>query len=276
MTELDIAGLGVWSPCFSNWKEFSDGINTGHWQSETRLQPNLIPAREHRRAPLSVKLAVEVMSQACDMACLDPANIAAVFSSAMGDMHITDYLCRTLSTPPRLVSPTQFHNSVHNAAMGYWSIASHCCAATNAISAYAYTAPIAFLETAIQASEDEVPILLVTQEMAAPSALHATCPSDQPFSSAILLTPVRHCANPVASIQFSVTRESVNWPDLPDDLTHDLGRNFGARMVPLIAAIAKSGFTKTIVPVNLDFPLTSNCCLKLSVKTRKEHGHENK
>lgn len=269
MIKLDIAGLGVWSPYFSNWKEFSDGINTGSWQLDAKLQPDLIPPRERRRAPFSVKLAVEVMSQACEMACLDPANAAVVFSSAMGDMQITDYLCRTLSTPPRLVSPTRFHNSVHNATTGYWSIASHCHAATNAISAYEYTAPMAFLEAAIQASEEDIPVLLVTQEMAAPLALHDTCPSDQPFSCAILLTPTGHLASPLASIQFSVSGDSVNWPDIPEDLRLNLESNFGARLVPLIAAVADHGFTRKVLPVNLKFPLSSNSSLKLSVSNRK-------
>ena len=188
MTKLDIAGLGVWSPYFSNWKEFSDGINTGIWQSKTVLQPDLIPPRERRRAPQSVKLAVEVMSQACEMANLNFSDAAAVFSSSMGDMQISDHLCSTLATSPRLVSPTRFHNSVHNAPMGYWSIASRSHAATNAMSAYAYTAPMAFLEAAIQTLEDGVPVLLVTQEIAAPIALHHVSPSDQPFSLAVLLT----------------------------------------------------------------------------------------
>lgn len=275
MSELEIAGLGLWSPCFSNWNEFSTGIYSGNWQSAAGLQPDLIPARERRRAPLSVKLAVEVMSQACEMACLDPADAAVVFSSAMGDMQITDYLCRTLSASPRLVSPTRFHNSVHNAPAGYWTIACRCHAPTNAISAYAYTAPMAFLEAAIQACEDDVPVLLVTQEMSAPHALYNICPSDQPFSLAILLTPPRHCANPLASIQFSVTAESVNWPELPEELNQDLGGNFGARLMPLFAAIAASGFTKTIVPVQLKFPLNFNSCLEISVLSQKVSGLEN-
>jgi hypothetical protein len=189
----------------------------------------------------------------------------------MGDMQITDYLCRTLATPPRLVSPTRFHNSVHNATMGYWSIASHCHASTNAISAYTYTAPMAFLEAAIQAAEDDVPVLLVTPEMAAPLALHDTCPSDQPFSAAILLTPSEHCPNPVATIQFSVNRSTVKWPDLPEDLNRYFGNNFGAKLVPLIAIIAENEFATTKSPVNLEFPLSSNSSLEISVSIRNAH-----
>lgn len=268
MSRLEIAGLGVWSTNFSSWKAFSNGINTGTWQAEAVLQPTMIPARERRRAPQSVKLAVEVMTQACEMAGLDPAGTAAVFSSAMGDMQITDYLCRTLATTPAAVSPTRFHNSVHNATTGYWSIAAASNAATNAVSAYNYTAPMAFLEAAIQSLEDQSPVLLVTQEMAAPKALHSTCPSDQAFSAAILLTPTGMNSKPVASVEFDISETTSNWPELPDDLRHGLQSNFGARLVPLLAAIAVNSQAKNTRPVNLEFPLTPVSSLELSVTTQ--------
>lgn len=268
MTELDIVSIGIWSQFFSNWKEFSDGINEGTWQSEARLQPNLIPPRESRRAPQSVKMAVEVLDQACSMASLDPSTAAVVFSSAMGDMQITDYMCRILSATPRLVSPTRFHNSVHNATTGYWSIASQTHAPTNAVSAYGYTAPMAFLEAACQASEDNLPVVLVTQEMAAPTALYSACPSEQPFSLALLITEPGYCENPMASIGLRVEPKSVNWPNLPDDLKQSFDGNFGARLLPLIAHIAAKNFTSSTGRTDFEFPLSSGSCLHLSVSAR--------
>jgi hypothetical protein len=268
MSELEIAGLGVWNPNFSNWKEFSHGVNTGDWQAETPLQPELIPARERRRAPQSVKLAVEVMSQACEMAGMDPAGIAAVFSSAMGDMQITDYLCRMLATTPREVSPTRFHNSVHNATTGYWSISSHSHAAANAVSAYTYTAPMAFLEAAIQTLEDAVPVLLVTQEMAAPCALHSTCPSNQPFSAAILLAAKGTCSKPIATVGFRVSQKTSDWPELHGDLRNWLQGHFGARLLPALVAMASNNFTGNMNPVILEFPLTPDSTLELTLTVR--------
>lgn len=265
MRKLEIAGLGAWGSKFSNWEAFSNGINTGTWQAETLIQPTLIPARERRRAPQSVKLAIEVMTQACEMAGMDPAGTAAVFSSAMGDMQITDYLCRTLATAPAAVSPTRFHNSVHNAAMGYWSIAAGSNGATNAVSAYNYTASMAFLEAAIQTLEDEVPVLLVTQEMAAPKALYNTCPSDQPFSAAILLTPSGMNSNPIATVEFFVSKTPGHWPELPHDLRIGLECNFGAKLVPLLAAIAANNLTQSTRPVHMQFPLTPTSSLELSM-----------
>ena len=260
MTELDIAGLGIWSEKFSNWSEFSAGLDTGNWHSDARLQSELISRRERRRAPQLVKIAVEVMSQACEMASMDPGSVATVFSSAMGDMQITDYLCGILGTNPRAVSPTRFHNSVHNAATGYWSIATKSHAPANAVSAYSHTASMAFLEAAIQVSEENIPVLLVTQEMAAPITLKETCPSEQTFSAAFLLTPAGYCPSAVASVHFAVSRETVDWPDLPEDLQQSLAGNFGAKLLPLLADIATASHS-----VSHQFPLSKDLCLSLSL-----------
>jgi hypothetical protein len=274
MTELEIAGIGVWSAYFSNWEEFSEGINTSAWKSGSQLQPHLIPPRERRRAPQSVKLAVEVMSQACTMAQWDPANAAVVFSSAMGDMQITDYLCRTLAVPPRLVSPTRFHNSVHNATTGYWSIVSQTHAATSAVSALAFTAPMAFLEAAIQSAEEQFPVLLVIQEMAAPLALYDTSPSQQDFSAALLLTPPGFCSDPLVTIEFGVKPKSAAWPELPSGLEQFLGGNFGANLIPLLAAMAASRFNRQAGPARFEFPLSSESSIEIAVSKRKSTVNE--
>ena len=280
MTELDIVGLGIWGSNFSDWREFSAGLNSGIWQSGTSAQPTLIPARERRRAPQSVNMAVEVMNQACDMAAIKPTDVAVVFSSSMGDMQITDYLCHTLSKTPRLVSPTRFHNAVHNAPTGYWSIATQSHAASSAISAFSNTAAMAFLEAAIQASVEGIPVLVVTQEGAAVPALRDSCPSNQSFSSALLLTPAGYRTSRLASIRFTVARETVDWPELPPDLRENLLGNPGARLLPLLAAIAGSQCADGQSSLSFDgpgpdasrhfaFPLDSNSCLKLSL--RLEH-----
>ena len=104
MAEFDITGVGVWSPHFSDWAAFCRGLETGVWSYGANLDPDVIPARERRRAPQSVKMAVEVMGQACRMAEMNPGELATVFSSAMGDMQITDTMCRTLAVHPELVT----------------------------------------------------------------------------------------------------------------------------------------------------------------------------
>lgn len=269
MTELELVSIGIWSPLFPDWQSFSNGVNGGEWQESNLLKPEMIPPRERRRAPQSVKMAVEVLDQACNSAGIDPGDAAVVFSSALGDMAITDYMCRILASHPRLVSPTKFHNSVHNATTGYWSIASHSHAPTNAVSAHEYTAPMAFLEAACQAAEDDMPVLLVTQEMAAPDALRVTCPSNMPFSMAMLLTKPGGCDSALASMSFGVSARTIDPPALSGDLGQSLSTNFGAVMLPLAMAVADKAFTRVEDPVNFEFPLAAVSCLSVELNPQR-------
>ena len=68
----------------------------------------------------------------CALPGRDPATLPSVFTSAHGDLAVNDYMCATLATQPTAISPTRFHNSVHNAAAGYWTIATGCHAASSA------------------------------------------------------------------------------------------------------------------------------------------------
>lgn len=266
MTELEIAGIGLWSPYFSDWNGFVSSLKSGQWPDGAKLQPDLIPPRERRRAPLSVKLAVETMSQACSMADINPGQAAVVFSSSMGDIQITDYMCKTLAAPPRMISPTKFHNSVHNATTGYWSMVSQTHAATNAVSAYQYTAPVALLEALIQAVEEVAPVLVVAQEMATVGPLHASCPSTQPFSMAFLIARRGYCRDPLASIGFEVSPVSSSWPVLPAPLTEYLGSNFGAALLPMAVALAESMKPNSRPADKLSFPLNSDSSLTINLR----------
>ena len=119
------------------------------------------------------------------------------------------------------------------------------------------------MEAAIQCAEEEIPVLLVTQEMAAPVALKNACPSEQPFSSAVLLAPPTYCEDRIASIQFSIHSKPVTWPMLPDELEARLDNNFGARLLPLLAKLVSIG--KTQEHGTVEFPLNAHSSIKLSV-----------
>jgi Beta-ketoacyl synthase, N-terminal domain len=263
MTELDIVGLGAWSQKFSNWQELAEGLRSDEWQSDVVLQPDLIPARERRRAPQLVKMAIEVMSQACEMAGLNMDQVATVFSSAMGDMQITDYLCHALAQSPKLVSPTKFHNSVHNAATGYWSITTGSFGPASAVSAFEFTPSMAFLEAATQAAEENTPVLVVTQELAAPVALLHTCPAMHPFSAAFLLAPANYCAKRICRLQFAVSNGPVEWPLLPDSLREDFDSNLSAKLLPLLSAMVVAGEDPDTAM--LRFPVSPHAALELSI-----------
>lgn len=238
MIEADLLGVGVWGYQFSNWADFVTGIRTGQWQEGTGLKPALLSSNVARRAPRTVKMAVEVMHQACLMASVSPEDLVVTYSCAMGDSDITDQLCRTLASEPRLLSPTLFHNSVHNAPVGYWSISTGTHAPVNAIAAYEHSAPVALLEAAIQVIEENTMVLLVTQEVQMPKALASECASRSPFSSALVLARKGAHAAPLATLKLAAGEGAAPWPPLPEGLRARLSGNPGATLVPVLAALA--------------------------------------
>ena len=122
---------------------------------------------ERRRTPESVLIAVEAAQQACTMARREARELPHVFASAYGDLAINDYLCATLARAPGEVSPTKFHNSVHNAPAGYWAIASDCMRASTSVSAGAASFGAGLLEAAVRVCVESEPVLLVAYDVAA-------------------------------------------------------------------------------------------------------------
>lgn len=259
MTDVDVVGLGVWSESFSNWEEFCHVLSGGSAETGRTLKPQAIAPNERRRAPLSVKMAVEVMDQACRMAALEPATVATVFASALGDMHITEYMCRTLADAPLAISPTRFHNSVHNAATGYWSIAtqSHC--PSSAVSGYSNSVSMAILDGAIQAVEEQIPVLVTVQEVATAPAFKSVYEWTQPFSAAMLLSPVGMCSSNIASLRLSASGNLVEPPQPVHIPGVDLSGNPAARLLPLLIAIAEQRDT------DMQLPLSRGSSLAISI-----------
>jgi hypothetical protein len=150
--------------------------------------PALLPSRESRRTPLYGRLALEVATQACASNSVDTGSVASVFSSAIGDAQITDYMCREVAADAPVLSPTRFHNSVHNSASGYWSIGAANSRISTAIAAGEFTFSAGLLEAALIAVQEDAPTLLVTHDIAVQGPLDAVYGEREPFAAAILLS----------------------------------------------------------------------------------------
>ena len=83
----------------------------------------------------------------------------------MGDTDITDYMCRKLTQPDKLLSPTKFHNSVHNAPSGYWSISAGNRAPSTFVGGYLESFGAGLLEATSQAQAVGSPVLLVAYDI---------------------------------------------------------------------------------------------------------------
>ena len=146
-----------------------------------------LSANEARRCPLSARYALDVGWQALRAAGWDPAGVATVLSSASGDLEIADKNCRALAQPPIALSPILFHNSVHNAAGGYWGIATGSRAPTTSLSAYDDTFAAGLLEALTTVGPGRA-CLLIAYDLPPPAALATVRRITAPFAVALALT----------------------------------------------------------------------------------------
>lgn len=184
-----VEGIGWWSRGLPDWnaaRAYAHGGEAAE-AAPSRPSPQLLPANERRRAPETVAVALEVAAAACADAGRDPAALSSVFASRHGDMAITDYMCETLAGDPRAISPTRFHNSVHNAAAGYWTIGVGAMRPATALSALEAGFAQGLIEALSQLAAGEDAVLLAGYDGGAYGPLAAVVPSQGLLGAALVL-----------------------------------------------------------------------------------------
>lgn len=143
------------------------------------IDNTLIPPAMRRRTSMTTRIAITAANAACIQAGVNPTQVPSVFASLGGEIQVTDALCRLLPMPEELLSPTQFHNSVHNTTAGYWGILNQCQAPSTAIAAVDDTFAMGLLEAWTQLQLANGDVLLVCydeqwpQYLAPPIGQHA-------------------------------------------------------------------------------------------------------
>jgi hypothetical protein len=233
-----VESVGYWNNGLPSWEAARAFVATGALPEGAigKPSPQLLPPNERRRAPESVAVALDVALAACAVAGRDPATLPSVFTSTHGDLSITDYMCATLASDPGAVSPTKFHNSVHNAAAGYWTIGAHCMQATTAISAYDASFAEGLLEALMQLAAGAEAVLLVGYDTGSIGPLLSVHDAGGLLGGALLLS--RDGNGPRITV-----RLGEGAADAPAALGRHAGNNPMAPMLPLFDALA-SGATR--------------------------------
>lgn len=240
---IQLRAIGLIAPGMPDWASAAAILRGDARYRETALPPltaSLLPPNERRRATLPTRLALEVAQQATRAGGAEPSGLASVFASADGDLDLVDRLCRCLAETPESLSPTLFHNSVHNAVAGYWSIATHCMEPSTSIAAGDGTFAAGLLECATQLGGDRREILLVAYDLPGPPPLAEHRPILFPFACALLLGldpgPPR-----LATLALDLVAPSPSVADtaLPPDLERMRRGNPAARVLPLLQSLAQ-------------------------------------
>jgi hypothetical protein len=148
-----------------------------------------LPPAERRRTGQPVKLAIAVGLEALAQAG-QPAEAAipTIFTSSGGDGAVVHEICEALAQPEREVSPTRFHNSVHNASAGYWSIALRTHAPSTSLCAYDWSFAAGLVEAATQLLDGHDTVMLISYDVPYPEPLARARPVEGILGVALVLS----------------------------------------------------------------------------------------
>jgi hypothetical protein len=238
--QIHVDGIGLFGPGLFGWAQSCD-VLTGKAAltlAPAQLPPvEALPPAERRRVGVPIKLSMAIGFEAARNANADPSQLSTVFSSTGGDCDNCHNILETLASADRAVSPTRFHNSVHNAPSGYWSIATACMEPSTSLCAYDATFAAALLEAATQANFTGKSCLLLAYDTAYPEPLYALRPIPHVLGIAMVLNPVKTPASRALLTLKLGTSAATIMPET--DLEELRTRIPAARGLPLMQMLAK-------------------------------------
>ena len=245
--EAYLAGIGVLGPGLDGWPG-SRGVLRGerpHEPVPTVLPPPvLLPATERRRTGRVVRLALAIATEATAHAGVEAAQLRSVFTSSTSDGQNCHALCEALAEPAPEISPTRFANSVHNAAAGYWSIATSAMQPSTVLCAFDGSFCAGLLEALVQVAVAEEQTLLVSYDADYPEPMRTKRPVPDAFGTALVLTPRREPAS-LARLEITLCREPPE--RLAEPLEALRRANPAARALPLLRHVAIGRRARTVL-----------------------------
>ncbi|MEO7391178.1 MAG: beta-ketoacyl synthase chain length factor [Ramlibacter sp.] len=254
--EAYVEGIGLLGPGLSNWplgRQCLEGRVPYEAERCVLPLPMALPSAERRRAGAVVKVSLAVGREAVEASGLAVKELPSVFSSSSGDAVNCHEICSALASGDRLISPTRFHNSVHNASSGYWSISSGAMASSSVLCARDAGFAAGLLEAMTQCVVDRTPVLLVVYDTEYPQPLHSKRPVPDTMGVAMVLSPRRS-----ARSQARITLDGASYltaataDTMEDPAMESLRRAIpAARALPLLESIARRQ-TRSVALAYLD------------------------
>ena len=238
-----IEGVGLVGPGIPNWQQARPMLRgeAAYQSSPTVLPvPEALPAVERRRAGKCVRISLAAGLGAAADAGREARDLAAIFSSSSGDGENLHAICDALASDDRLISPTRFHNSVHNAPAGYWGIATGAMKPSDCLAAFDASFGAGLVEAMGRLAADAtLPVLLIAYDSPYPEPLHAARPIPDSMGVGLVLSPspLGEGREGGPSIALSMTREAPTPMEHPG--LESLRRAIpAARALPLLALLA--------------------------------------
>ena len=198
---------------------------------------------------MTTRMAITAAQLACSQANSDAQLLASVFASLGGEIQVTDALCRLLPDDNELLSPTQFHNSVHNTTAGYWGILNKCQAPTTAIAAADDTFAMGLVEVWAQLQQGGGERLLVCYDELWPQYLAPPIGQTAFASAFVLSTESEQSIGSISIPQVLQQHKQELQPELVK-LTESAP---AAAVIPMLIALQNK--VPGLVPLNIKAPI---------------------
>lgn len=238
-----VEGIGLLGPGLSSWPQGRGCLDASVAFETGRCVlplPMALPSAERRRAGAVIKVALAVAGEAVAASGLQACALPSVFSSSNGDAMNCHEICSALASDDRLISPTRFHNSVHNAASGYWSISSGAMASSSVLCARDASFAAGLLEAMTQVVVEGTPVLLVAYDTDYPEPMHSVRPVQDSFGVGLVLAPQRSERSQACWVLDPAFCFTDTAADVLDDVALEQLRNSipAARCLPLLRSVA--------------------------------------
>ncbi len=268
--KAQILSVGLTAPGLVDFETFKrmmwKGQSPDTSEAIEKYSPAFLPANERRRTTATIKLALKTAEDALihfkqTYPGIDTA-LPVLFVSKDGDTFISARMCQAVSEEEPMISPTQFHNSVHNAPAGYWMIGQENQAPASAISVGEYAIANGLLEATLQSQNYGKPVLMVVYDLPLNELMpvDAVQKSQAPFAFSMIVNASDLSLKsdyPVLSL--SVTQDAPLQPLK----SNPYAGVPAAEAYPLLQSIAwyQSGNEKS----EMNFPLNRNNFIKVSL-----------
>lgn len=248
MSAVYVHGVGLAAPGLPDWAAAQPVLRMQAPYVSAPLPdyaPQLLPANERRRANPIVRLAFRVAEQALDASGFPAQELAAVFASSGGDTGVVNRICAALAREPRIVSPTDFHNSVHNAPAGYWAIATASRQPSSSLAAFDASFIAGLREAAALVLAEGWPVLLAAYDMAHPPPMDERRPIIAPAAVALMLSPQADGALARLALAAADAPETTLTEPALEALRQG---NPAARALPLLQVLAQGRGGSVVLP----------------------------
>lgn len=243
---VSVLGVGLLGPGLPGWRagraHLAAGAPPAPAEALAIPPATLLPPNERRRAGPTVRLALAVAAEAAAEAGADPAALRTVFGTSNGEGLALGAILEAFARGETTISPTLFHNSVHNTAAAHWSMAAGSPMPSTSLGAHDGTFAATLLKAASEAVAEDAPVLMCVLDVPLAPPLDAVRPMDAPFAAALVLGP---------SARAGLARLEVRWSaDPPRPPPVAPWRNQSAFALALLRPLAASLPGASVFPLS--------------------------